>query len=437
MLGRPTTVNRLLDPWLGLRPRIPTNRRYSWVLNHRIRTRAVNRRISRTREAVNRKTSRQGRAVINPGKNEEAVSARPNLVLYCFWRVGSDAFAGGAVKGFVKGFKNLVSSNPPPQQQPQQPQQQTVTSSAKTQQPPNNASSSTVNFGSHTIPLVLRIPTGPQNQSNNNGSTSGHNNKPNKLGPFNGAYPISPPSPSDDNTGNQNKPRLGPFNGAYPISPPNQFSSGTSNVPSHTTGGGSGSNQVNKPRLGPFNGAYPISPPSPTDGGAGNQNNKPKLGPFNGAYPISTPTQSLSSGSSALQNPNDTTPGTTPDTTPVTTPGTTPAQKSDNVWKALSQRSHSTDSLSYASEDEDTGAVKGQGSGPDQDTGKDGDGGPGGDGVAADDADSASISYSVYPPSTVPSDHGGTCGLEGCSNSTFVDPITDLESEYCSWKHQE
>ena len=277
---------------------------------------------------------------------------------------------------------------------------------------------------------MLRIPTGPPNQSNNHGSTSGHNNGPNKLGPFNGAYPISPPSPSDDNTGNQKKP-LGPFNGAYPISPPNKWSSGSSNLPSQPTGGSS-SNQVNKPKLGPFNGAYPISPLSPTDEGSGSQNPKPKLGPFNGAYPISTPTtQSLSSGSSALQNPNDTTPGTTPDTTPVTTPGTTPAQKSDDVWKALSQRSHSTDSLSYASEDEDTGVVPGQASGPDQDAGNDG------DGVAVDDADSASISYSVYPPSTVASDHGGICGLAGCSNSTFVDPITDLESEYCSWKHQE
>ena len=353
-----------------------------------------------------------------------------NFVPYSFWRAESDTFAGGVVKGFVKGFKNLVSNNPPPQQQPQQPQQQTATNPAQTQQPPNNASSNTLNLGSHTIPLVLRIPTGSPNQSNNYGSNSGHNNKPNKLGPFNGAYPISPPSPSDDNTANQNKPRLGPFNGAYPISPPNQYSSGSSNIPSQTTGGSS--SQVNKPRLGPFNGAYPISPPSPTDGGTGSQNDKPKLGPFNGAYPISMPpSKSISSGSSSLQNPNDTTPGTTPDTTPVTTPGTTPAQKADNVWKELSQSSHSTDSLSYASEDEDTGAAPGRTSGPDQDAGKDG------DGAVVNDEDSASISYSVYPPSTVDSDHVGTCGLKGCSNPIFVDPITDLESEYCSWKHQE
>jgi len=347
-------------------------------------------------------------------------------------------FVGGVVKGFVKGFKNLVSSNPPQQQQPQQPQQQTVTNPVQTQQRPSNASSNTLNLASHTIPLVLRIPTGSSNQSNNHRSTPSHNNGPNKLGPFNGAYPISPPSPSDDNTANQNKPRLGPFNGAYPISPPNQSSSTSnnsstaSNVPPQTTGGSSGSNQVNKPRLGPFNGAYPISPPSPTDGGTDSQTNKPKLGPFNGAYPISTPpTQSVSSGISGLQNPNDTTPGTTPDTTPVTTPGTTPAQKSDDVWKTLSQRSHSTDSLSYASEDEDTSAVPGQASGPDEDAGKDG------DVVVVDDTDTASISYSVYPPSTVASDHGGICGLEGCSNPILVDPITDLESEYCSRKHQE
>jgi len=346
-----------------------------------------------------------------------------NLVLYCFWRAESDAFAGGVVKGFVKGFKKIVSSNPPqqPQPQPQQPQQQMVTNPVQTQQRPSNASSSTLNFGSHTIPLVLKIPTGSSTHSNTYGN---HLSQSNTYG--------NPPS-------HHNGPNvLGPFNGAYPISPSHQYASTTSNIPSQTTGGSSSSNQVNK--FGPFNGAYQVSPPSPTNGGTGNQNNKSTLGPLNGSRPISTlPTQSLSSGSSALQNPNDTTPGTTPDTTPVTTPGTTPAQQSDNAWKELSQRqrSHSSDSLSYASEDEDTGAVPGQASGPDQATGKDGDSGPGGGGLFADEADTVSISYSVYPPSTVASDQRGTCELEGCSNSTFVDPITDLESEYCSWKHQE
>ena len=334
-----------------------------------------------------------------------------NFALDSLWRMRSDAFVG-AVKGLVKGFKNLVSNNP------QQPQQQTVANPVQTQpNNPNNPNPSpTLNLGAHTIPLVLRIPTGTSSQSNNNhGGTSGQNTKP-KLGPFNGAYPIGPPSPTDDNSANQ-PPKLGPFNGAYPlqpISPQKQLSAGTSqqssSLPSQVTAGPS--NQNAKPKLGPFNGAYPISPPSPTD-----QDPKPKLGPFNGAYPISI-------GSSALQTPNDTSPGTTPDTTP----GTTPAKKSDDVWKNMSHTSHSTDSLSYASEEEDAGAV------PDQDAGNDGDGG---DESGVDDAESASINYSVYPPSTAASEHVGICRLNGCLNTTFVDPITDLESEYCSWKHQE
>jgi len=343
------------------------------------------------------------------------------LVLDFFWRMGPDAFVDGAVKGFVKGFKNLVSSNPPPQQQPQQ----TVTT--QTQQPSNNASNNTLNLGAHTIPLVLRIPSGTPNPSNTNVGTSNQNTKP-RLGPFNGAYPISPPSPSDDDTANQNKPKLGPFNGAYPISPLNQLSTATpqntATVPSQSTAGPSNqNNQNNKPRLGPFNGAYPISPLSPTDGGTGNQDNKPKLGPFNGAYPISLPpTKSISSGSSVLQTPNDTTPGTTPDTTPDTTMVQTSATKPDSAWTELSNASHSTDSLSYASGDE-TGAVPGE----------NGDG----EEVDVDDADGTSISCSIYPPSTAGSEQDGTCMLKGCSNPTFVDPITDLESEYCSWKHQE
>jgi len=379
-------------------------------------------------QSQNQQTGQGGN---QPGQKRGGGKCLTYLVLGAFWQAGSDAFVDCVVKGFVKGFKSLVSSNPPQQQQPQQPQQQTVTNPAQTQHPPNNASNSTLNLGSHTIPLVLRIPTGPPNQHNNRGGVPSHNRGPNKLGPFNGAYPISPPSPSDDNTATQNK---GPFNGAYPS---NRWSSGAS-LPSQPTGGSSSSIPASKPRLGPFNGAYPISPPSPTDEGSASQNEdeKPKLGPFNGAYPIATPpTQSISSGISALQTPNDTTPGTTPDTTP----GTTPAQGSDDVWKALSHRTHSTDSLSYASEEEDTGAVQDQASGHEQDAVKDGDevAVDNEDEVAVDNADTASISYSVYPPSTVASDHEGICALEGCSEPVFVDPITDLESEYCSGKHQE
>jgi len=74
VLGRPITDNQLLDPWLGLRPRIPTSRRYRWALNRRTRTRVANRRIGKHREAVSHKTSRQCRVAINLGKNEEAVS---------------------------------------------------------------------------------------------------------------------------------------------------------------------------------------------------------------------------------------------------------------------------------------------------------------------------------------------------------------------------
>ena len=72
-----------------------------------------------------------------------------------------------------------------------------------------------------------------------------------------------------------------------------------------------------------------------------------------------------------------------------------------------------------------------RGSGSERDLSENGDDGDGRDKRIVREVDGQSIG-SVLPPES-----DGTCMLEGCSNPTFVDSITDLESEYCSRKHQE
>lgn len=81
--------------------------------------------------------------------------------------------------------------------------------------------------------------------------------------------------------------------------------------------------------------------------------------------------------------------------------------------------------------------ILGQDSCPDQDPSGYGDDGDEGDEVLVGDADVQSIESFVYPPSISTSESIGTCRLAGCSSPTLVDSITDLESEYCSQKHQE
>jgi len=87
--------------------------------------------------------------------------------------------------------------------------------------------------------------------------------------------------------------------------------------------------------------------------------------------------------------------------------------------------------------DSSAGPIPGQTSHPDRDPGGSGDGGGGGDELVVGSVDVDSIKSSDYPPSISASESVGICGLEGCSNPTFVDSITDFESEYCSQKHHE
>lgn len=417
MLGHPRTDSRWLD---RPHPRIRTSRRRMGAVDRRTNTKGLlSRRISRWRMGMaNHRVNRRYRTVVNRGRRKGAVSLQ--LKSRAVSRpIGLIFFVGGVVKGFVKGFKNLVSSSNSSQQQQQQ-QQQTKANPTQTQQPPDDTPNPAQNTGIRTTPLMLTIPS----QNPTNGSTSNQTDKK-RLGPFNGAYPISPPSPTDGNT----KPRLGPFNGAYPISPPitvtnststtsKRWSPGTSlcNLPPETKEPASSQNE--KPRLGPFNGAYPISPPSPTDKDTGNQSAKQQLGPFNGAYPSTPlPTLSTSPGSSVQRVSSDTSQGSTQETKP------------EAVWSKMTRSVRSSESLSYASEHEnpyrDPGENEEEEDGEEEYE------------LVAGDADTQSIDLSVYPPSTLAPDQIGICRLDGCSKPTFVDSITDLESEYCSLEHHE
>ena len=246
--------------------------------------------------------------------------------------MGSDVPVGGVVKGFVKGFKSLISPTI-------QTQQQTVTSPIQTQQP---SISLTSNAGALTT-----------------------------------ASPTMMVSPA---TSNQVSP------GTFP---------------------------------------HPYSLPSPTIADTSNQKNNNQLGPFNGAYHISpAPIQRSLSGSSVPQILKNTNPD--------------PPQMTQSVmWNGTSLPSYSAGDLDYTSEPDDPNTDAIPGSYLDREPSENGDGGDETDEVLIGNADVQSLESFVYPPSVSSAGSIGTCKLKGCSNPTFVDSITDLESEYCSRKHQE
>lgn len=252
---------------------------------------------------------------------------------------GSDVVGGGVVKGFVKGFKNLIS----PTNQTQQ--QQTMVNPAQMQQPSSNTTNPTSNVGALTIASPTTV---------------------------------------------------------IPSTAPNQLPPGTSQPPPN--------------------------PPSPTNEGTSGQGSNKQLGPLNGVDPISQPPiQSTSAGSSVPQILDDT------DLDP------TQVAKPNIVWNGMSPPQYSAGSLGHTSEPDDSNAdaILGQSSYQVRDPSENGDDGDGGDEVLVGDMDVQSIGSYVYPPSISASESIGTCRLRGCSNSTFVDSVTDLESEYCSWKHRE
>lgn len=238
-----------------------------------------------------------------------------------FLEMGSDTFAGWAVKGIVKGIKNLIS----PTNQTQQ--QQMVANPAQTQPPPK---------------AVI-----------------------NPTGAFTTASPTT---------------------GLPPRSP-----------------------------------QHPLSLPSPINWGTSIQNNNNRPGPFNGVYPISTPPiHPTSSGSSVPQSPSN--------------PNLGPLQPTKNAVSNGITLPYSPGSLRYTPEPDDSlNAEPIRVSHPDREPSENGDGG---DEVVERDGDVQSIGSFVYPPSVPALEMAGICRLEGCSKPTFVDSITDLESEYCSWKHQ-
>ena len=107
---------------------------------------------------------------------------------------------------------------------------------------------------------------------------------------------------------------------------------------------------------------------------------------------------------------------------------TTQATTIDVIGDRISLSSHSTQSLSYTSEPGDPNPdAMGQ---VERDLSDSGGGGDLGDEAFVGDDDVDMGDFSSLESTS-------TCLLEGCSNPTFVDSITDLESEYCSWKHQE
>ena len=143
------------------------------------------------------RTDRWYREVVDRGrcKDSEGVSFR---FVFLSLRTGPDVFVAGAVRGFVQGFKDLVSPNNPTQQQmtttnPPQPQQFFITitnpisntGTSATVSPTTMISPTTSNHFSpgtsqHPYNLPYPTPGGTLNQNHNN-----------KVDPFNGAYPIS------------------------------------------------------------------------------------------------------------------------------------------------------------------------------------------------------------------------------------------------------
>jgi len=104
---------------------------------------------------------------------------------------------GNVVRGFVQGFRSLIS----PTNQIQQ--QQTVTDPAQTRQPPNNTANPTSTLTT-TSPITV-LPSAPSNQ----------------LSPGTSQHPFNLLSPTNGGTSNQNNNgQLDPFDVAYPIPPP-------------------------------------------------------------------------------------------------------------------------------------------------------------------------------------------------------------------------
>jgi len=161
-----------------------------------------------------------------------------------------------------------------------------------------------------------------------------------------------------------------------------------------------------------------ITTPSPMLPATPNQSNNNQPGPFNGARPFSVfPTQPTSPGI------------TTPQFLNTANPYASRATNQNVMGMGLVSRSDQ--SLSYASEPDDTiHGMAGQRVDPASDFGEPADGRDETAEFFVGEVDVHSIG-SFPPPESV-----STCMLEGCSNPTFVDSITDLESEYCSWKHQ-
>lgn len=108
----------------------------------------------------------------------------------------------------------------------------------------------------------------------------------------------------------------------------------------------------------------------------------------------------------------------------------TGATKPGAVGSGVNPSSGSAKSLTHASEHDDANPdATGQIDAPEPDPGHNGDGEDAQDDPFAGGVDAQHLE-SVLPPEYV-----NLCRLEGCSSPTFIDSITDLESEYCSWEH--
>jgi hypothetical protein len=170
---------------------------------------------------------------------------------------------------------------------------------------------------------------------------------------------------------------------------------------------------------------HPLNLTSPANGDDSNQDDNKQLGPFNGAYAIlPSPAHPTSPGSSVLQI--------------ASKANLDPPQATLNtVWSGTNLPSHSASSLGHKSEPDASNTDALLGSYPDREPSENGGGEADSDDFIMGDVDVQSVESFVYPPSIPTSEAIGTCRLEGCSNPAYVDSITDLESEYCSRKHQE
>jgi len=169
----------------------------------------------RATHGQNNQTSQKGG---RPGQKQGG-SKWPNhfLTLHSFLGMRSDAFVGGVVQGFVKGFKSIISSDDPtqPQMAPPKPSQ--------SQQFFVNVTSPMPNTGPPVTPSPVAVvsPT-----------------TPNQFPPWTFPHPYNFPHPTAGGPLNHDDNQLGQFNGMYHISPvPIQsYSSGRSapQIPNNT-----------------------------------------------------------------------------------------------------------------------------------------------------------------------------------------------------------